>query len=78
MGPLDTGPETGYEMWTQAFDGYYKYGLCYTTMFHPQIIGKPGLMMLFDRLLSYIKKFPDVWFATAEEIARYWIKTQRQ
>jgi peptidoglycan/xylan/chitin deacetylase (PgdA/CDA1 family) len=69
-------PETGYEMWTQAFDGYYKYGLCYTTMFHPQIIGKPGLMMLFDRLLSYIRKFPDVWFATAGEIARYWIETR--
>lgn len=69
-------PETGYEMWTQAFDGFYKYGLCYTTMFHPQIIGKPGLMMLFDRVLNYIKKFPGVWFATAEEIARYWLETR--
>jgi peptidoglycan/xylan/chitin deacetylase (PgdA/CDA1 family) len=71
-------PETGYELWTQAFDGYYKYGLCYTTMFHPQIIGKPGLILLLDRLLNYIRKFPDVWFATAEEIARYWIETQGQ
>jgi peptidoglycan-N-acetylglucosamine deacetylase len=69
-------PETGYEMWTQAFDGYYKYGLCYTTMFHPQIIGKPGLMMLLDRLLNYIRKFPDVWFATAGEIARHCIETR--
>jgi peptidoglycan/xylan/chitin deacetylase (PgdA/CDA1 family) len=66
-------PQTGYEIWTTAFDGYYKYGLCYTTMFHPQIIGKPGNMMLLDRLLAYIKKFPKVWFATAGEIARYWI-----
>ena len=70
-------PETGYEMWTQAFDGFYKYGLCYATMFHPQIIGKPGLMMLFDRVLNYIKKFPNVWFATAEEIARYWLKSRQ-
>jgi peptidoglycan/xylan/chitin deacetylase (PgdA/CDA1 family) len=66
-------PQSGYEMWTTAFDGYYKYGLCYTTMFHPQIIGKPGNMMLFDRLLSYIRQSPNVWFATGEEIARYWI-----
>ncbi len=66
-------PQTGYEMWTTAFDGFYKFGLCYMTMFHPQIIGKPGCIMLLDRLLSYIKKFPRVWFATAEEIARYWI-----
>ena len=51
-------PQTGYEIWTMAFDGFYKFGLCYTTMFHPQIIGKPGNIMLLDRLLTYIKKFP--------------------
>jgi len=41
-------------------------------MFHPQIIGKPGNMMLLDRLLNYIEKYTDVWFATAKEIAEYW------
>jgi peptidoglycan/xylan/chitin deacetylase (PgdA/CDA1 family) len=66
-------PQTGYEIWTTAFDGYYKFGLCYTTMFHPQIIGKPGNIVLLERVLSYIRKFPRVWFATAEEIARYWM-----
>jgi peptidoglycan/xylan/chitin deacetylase (PgdA/CDA1 family) len=66
-------PQAGYEIWTNAFDGYYRFGLCYTTMFHPQIIGKPGNIMLLDRLLTYIKKFPDIWFATAEEVARHWI-----
>jgi peptidoglycan/xylan/chitin deacetylase (PgdA/CDA1 family) len=66
-------PQTGYEIWTTAFDGFYKFGLCYTTMFHPQIIGKPGNIMLLDRVLSYLKKFPRVWFATAEEVARYWV-----
>ena len=69
-------PEAGYEIWTNAFDGYYRYGLCYATMFHPQIIGKPGNMMLLDRLLNYIEKYPDVWFATAEEVARHWIWTK--
>ena len=66
-------PQTGYEIWTNAFDGYYYYGLCYTTMFHPQIIGKPGGMMLLNRLLNYIKKFPNVWFAKASEIADFWL-----
>jgi len=66
-------PQTAYEIWTTAFDGYYKYGLCYTTMFHPQIIGKPGYIMLLDRLLSYMKKFPKVWYAKADQIAEYWI-----
>jgi len=59
--------------WTHAFDGYYKFGLCYTTMLHPQIIGKPGNIMLLDRLLSYISRFPNVWFARGDEITRYWM-----
>ena len=67
-------PETGYEIWTNAFDGYYRYGLCYTTMFHPQVIGKPGGLMLLDRLLNYIEKFPNVWFARADDIARFCLK----
>jgi peptidoglycan/xylan/chitin deacetylase (PgdA/CDA1 family) len=67
-------PETGYQIWTNAFDGYYRYGLCYTTMFHPQIIGKPGNLMLLDRLLNYIERFPGVWFATGEQVARYWLE----
>ncbi len=66
-------PETGYQIWSNAFDGYYRYGLCYTTMFHPQIIGKPGNMMLLDRLLNYMERFPDVWFAKAEQVARHWL-----
>ena len=65
-------PEVGWEIWSNAFDGYYRYGLCYTTMFHPQIIGKPGNMMLLDRLINYIKEHPDVWIARAEDIARHW------
>lgn len=67
-------PETGYQIWTISFDGFYKYGLCWTTMFHPQIIGKPGNLMLLERTLNYIQKHPKVWYATAKEIAEYWLK----
>ncbi|MCW3992720.1 MAG: polysaccharide deacetylase [Candidatus Bathyarchaeota archaeon] len=66
-------PEAGYEIWTTAFDGYHRLGLCYSTMFHPQVIGKPGSLMLLDRLLDHIEGFPGVWFATAEEVARHWV-----
>ncbi|MGQ9680428.1 MAG: polysaccharide deacetylase family protein [Candidatus Bathyarchaeia archaeon] len=71
-------PRTGFEIWTNAFKGYYRYGLCYTTMFHPQVIGKPGGIMLFERLLNYIQRFPNVWFATAEEVARHWLESGRR
>jgi peptidoglycan/xylan/chitin deacetylase (PgdA/CDA1 family) len=67
-------PQTGYEIWSNAFDGYYTYGLCWTSMFHPQIIGKPGYIMLLERLITYMKKFPDVWFANSRMIADHWDK----
>ena len=67
-------PETGYEIWTNAFKGYLRYGLCWTSMFHPQIIGKPGNMMLLNRLLRFMKKPKGVWFANAKEIAEHWNK----
>jgi hypothetical protein len=41
-------------------------------MFHPQIIGKPGNIMLLERLIKYMKKFPNVWYANARMIADYW------
>jgi len=69
-------PETGYEIWTTAFDGYHRYGLCWATMFHPQIIGKPGNLILLERTINHIKRFPGVWIATAEEIARHWLSKQ--
>jgi peptidoglycan/xylan/chitin deacetylase (PgdA/CDA1 family) len=65
-------PETGYEIWTNAFKGYYRYGLCWTSMFHPQIIGKPGNLLLLERLICHMKEYPNVWFANAREIAEYW------
>lgn len=71
-------PETGYDIWTAAFDGSYRYGLCWTTMFHPQIIGKPGNIMLLERVINHIKKYPDVWFANALQIAEHWRSLEEQ
>jgi hypothetical protein len=46
-------------------------------MFHPQIIGKPGNIMLLERIMEYIEKHPGVWFATAREIAEHWKSRSR-
>lgn len=63
------------ENWKMEFDGYYKYGLCYVIMFHPQIIGRPGRIRLLEELINYIQSFDGVWFATGAEIAEWWRKT---
>lgn len=57
---------------TQEFDGYYRFGLCYVPMMHPQIIGKPGRILMLEKLIQHIKSYPDVWFATGGQIAEWW------
>jgi peptidoglycan/xylan/chitin deacetylase (PgdA/CDA1 family) len=41
---------------------------------HNRIIGRPGRIAALHRFLSLISGFDDVWVATREEIARYWIE----
>jgi len=40
---------------------------------HCRVIGRPGRIVALRRFLEYVKGFDDVWVATREEIARYWI-----
>jgi allantoinase len=41
--------------------------------FHARVIGRPGRIVALRRFLEYAGSFDDVWVATREEIARYWI-----
>ena len=59
--------------WKHEFDGYYGEGGCMTFMLHPQIIGIPGRTYLLEELLDYMLDKGDVWFATGEEIADWWL-----
>ncbi len=60
------------EAWKEEFRGMYgQHGLFNLTM-HPQFIGRPGRLLMLEELLTYIRGFPDVWFATCREVAEYW------
>jgi len=67
-----SGIEHVYDNFRQEFDGYYRFGLCFVLLMHPQIIGKPGRIMMLERLLQHMKSHEDIWFATGEEIAAWW------
>jgi peptidoglycan/xylan/chitin deacetylase (PgdA/CDA1 family) len=41
---------------------------------HPRIIGRPGRVRGLRRFIDYAQQYPDVWFATREEIARAWLE----
>jgi len=40
---------------------------------HARVTGRPGRIVALRKFLEYVKGFDDVWIATREEIARYWI-----
>jgi peptidoglycan/xylan/chitin deacetylase (PgdA/CDA1 family) len=66
------GTTATFDNFRREFDGYYRFGLCYVLMLHPQVIGKPGRLRALDRLLAHIRSHPDVWFARGHEIAEWW------
>jgi len=79
--PIGQGRISGYKdvfsNFKWEFDGYYHYGLSISFMFHPQVIGTPGRLLLLNDLIDYIKTKDDVWFATGSEIAD-WIREQNE
>ncbi len=68
------GYDSVFENFKWEFDGYYDLGLCISYMFHPQVIGTPGRLILLDELINYIKSQEEsCWFATGSQISD-WIR----
>ncbi|MSO93573.1 MAG: polysaccharide deacetylase [Rhodospirillales bacterium] len=65
-----------YDLWREEFDAIYDWGATYHLLLHPQIIGRPGRLAMLRRILEYIQGHSGVWFATCEELANFWIKTE--
>jgi peptidoglycan/xylan/chitin deacetylase (PgdA/CDA1 family) len=41
---------------------------------HPRMVGRPGRIRALREFFHHAKQYPDVWFATREEIARAWLE----
>jgi peptidoglycan/xylan/chitin deacetylase (PgdA/CDA1 family) len=67
--------ETTLDNWRREFDGSRRDGLCLTTLFHPKVSGKPGRLLVLERLFEHMRAHEDVWFATCAEVARWWLAT---
>lgn len=74
--PASQARIAGYEAvlgnWQRDFRGFQRYGLCYLMRLHPEILGTLGRSGLLDQWLGWLKAQEGVWFATAEEVARWW------
>ena len=64
--------DTTFDNWRREFDGSHRDGLCMTTLFHPKVSGKPGRILLLERLLQHMREADGVWFATCGEVAQWW------
>lgn len=75
--PVGQGRISGYddvfENFKWEFEGYYEFGLSISYMFHPQVMGTPGRLILLDELIKHIKSRGDVWFATGSQISD-WVR----
>jgi peptidoglycan/xylan/chitin deacetylase (PgdA/CDA1 family) len=69
--PISTA-ENAFQAWSEEFRGIYHYGGLFNLTMHPQIIGRPGRLMMLERLIVSIMGHPHVWIATGSEVAEYW------
>ena len=74
LGPM-RNPEEVYGTWAAEFEGLYRYGRAFTLTMHPQYIGRPGRLLMLERLIEHIKTFPNVEFMRAIDVAKIWLKS---
>ena len=73
LGPMRS-PDEVYQTWAAEFEGLYRYGRAFTLTMHPQYIGRPGRLLMLERLIEHIKNYPNVEFMRAIDVARMWTK----
>ncbi len=70
-GPMKS-PDEVYSSWKAEFDGLYRYGRSFHLTMHPYIIGRPGRLLMLERLINYIAAFPNAPFMRAIDVAEMW------
>jgi len=64
-------PDAVFEVWRAEFDkAYEEHGLFQVTM-HPRISGHRSRAAMLEKLITYMRQRPGVWFATHEQVARH-------
>jgi peptidoglycan/xylan/chitin deacetylase (PgdA/CDA1 family) len=64
-------PELVDQIYRAEFDVAYQEGGLYVLTMHPHYTGHRSRALWLEKLISYMKSKPGVWFATHEEIANY-------
>ena len=65
-------PKEVYDIWASEFDGLYQYGRAFTLTMHPQFVGRPGRLLMLERLINHIRSSPNVSFMRMIDVAEMW------
>jgi len=68
-------PELIFNVYRDEFDMAYEEGTMVMLTMHPHVSGRRSRAVHLAKLLDYMKSKPNVWFATAQQIAEYVKKT---
>src|SRR5262245_19265891 len=68
----------GFQVFKEQFDWLYREsatsGRFMNVGLHPHVVGQPFRIRALHDFLAYVRQFDDVWFATREEIAEWYLK----
>jgi peptidoglycan-N-acetylglucosamine deacetylase len=64
-------PEAVFEIYKAEFDLAFQERTMFVLTQHPHVGGRRSRVVQLDRLITYIKSKPEVWFATMEQVASY-------
>ncbi len=56
-------------IWREEFDGLRRFGGLFQTTFHPNLLGRPGRLVMLERLLLGMRACDGVWWGTCEQAA---------
>ena len=64
-------PDAVFQIYKAEFDGAYEERTMFILTMHPHITGHRSRIVQLDKLITYMKSKPGVWFATLEQAAGY-------
>ena len=76
LGPM-RNPEEVYITWAAEFEGLYKFGRSFHLTMHPQYIGRPGRLLMLEKLINYINTFDDVQFMRVDNVSNLWLSSHK-
>jgi len=64
-------PREFLEIFEGALLDYHRWGGCFSTFLHPQVIGRPGRFRVLGEFIQFMKGLPKLWIGRCVEVAEY-------